>query len=141
MKECPYCNELVGNEVNVCFNCGYDWILRRIPNKERREHEDKIQQKIHQQKELLTAQLSRNPKYEYKVEAIVDDKYGDIGLDKIQNLLTRYSEAGWKLHSVFTNELGKNGRTIGIYSASSGTNATIEQTVFIFERCVKAEDK
>lgn len=44
-----------------------------------------------------------------------------------------YAIRGWHLHSAFTNEVGKN--------AALGINATINQTILIFERCIKPEEK
>ena len=54
-------------------------------------------------------------------------------MDKVQHLINNYAMNGWRLHSAFTNEVGKN--------AALGINATINQTVLIFERCIKTEEK
>ena len=34
MKTCPKCKELVGDNVDSCFNCNYNFILKRVPRKE-----------------------------------------------------------------------------------------------------------
>ncbi len=34
MKTCPNCNELLGNDVNTCFKCKYDFELGRVVTKE-----------------------------------------------------------------------------------------------------------
>lgn len=36
MITCPNCGEMVGNNVDTCFNCSYDFKLRRVPAGERR---------------------------------------------------------------------------------------------------------
>ena len=58
---------------------------------------------------------------------------GKFDQDKVQHLINNYAMNGWRLHSAFTNEVGKN--------AALGINATINQTVLIFERCIKTEEK
>ena len=78
-------------------------------------------------------QYRKNAMYEYKVETVMDSAVlGKFDKDKVQQTLRDYAVNGWKLHSAFTNEVGKN--------AALGINATINQTVLIFERCVKAVD-
>lgn len=34
MKTCPKCKELVGDNVDSCFNCNYNFILKRVPSYE-----------------------------------------------------------------------------------------------------------
>lgn len=34
MKTCPQCKELVGDNVDSCFNCNYNFILKRVPSYE-----------------------------------------------------------------------------------------------------------
>lgn len=60
MKECPKCNEYVGDNAEVCFNCRYSFVLNRvISNEERKaivqEREDRI--KITQQTEAEKQRL------------------------------------------------------------------------------------
>ena len=44
MKECPNCKELVGDNVRVCFNCNYDFLLKKVidqsAERKRREEEE-----------------------------------------------------------------------------------------------------
>lgn len=76
-------------------------------------------------------QYSRNPLYEYKVETIMDSAIlGKFDKEAVEKVLTEYATQGWHLHSSFSNEVGKN--------AAVGINATINQTILIFERCIKA---
>lgn len=78
-------------------------------------------------------QFEKNPIYEYRVETVADSPVlGIFDKNDVQKILREYAISGWKLHSAFTNEIGKN--------AALGINATINQTVLIFERCIKAED-
>lgn len=63
---------------------------------------------------------------------------GEADSDVIQRTLSEYSEQGWRLHSVFTNEIGKSSSTTIISFLGININATIDQTVLIFERCIDA---
>lgn len=58
--------------------------------------------------------------------------------NSVQKALNEWSEKGWKLHTIFTNEIGKcsTSSVIGVFGLS--INATINQTVLVFERCIKA---
>ena len=49
MKQCPNCHELVGDSVKICFNCHYDFSLKRVVDSSRmaevrRNEELRIQQ-------------------------------------------------------------------------------------------------
>lgn len=164
MKACPNCGELIGDDVQECFNCHYNYIHQRVMTSEEIAKErDKKQQEIvektkeverrqkaeeeqlikeqlllKERKEKIEQQIKRNPKYEYKIITIDDTSSGSIDSARIQKILNQYSEEGWKLHSAFTNELGKNSSSTSIGHMGSGTNATIDQTVLIFERCIDA---
>ena len=67
---------------------------------------------------------------EYEVEIIRDDATGAINISQLSSVLRKYSNLGWKLKSVFTNELGKNSVSV----AGIGNNSTLEQTILVFER-------
>lgn len=158
MKTCPNCGELLGDGVDECFNCHYNYTLGRVPNdqdiEKRRLEEQKEQleeQKRHQaelEKERADKEreqeirnqyeqeLLKNSRYEYSVETIVDTDSGAVDTVALSNVLTQYASNGWRLKSVFTDEIGKNSNNSGVGGITSGTNATIEQVIMIFERCV-----
>ena len=50
----------------------------------------------------------------------------------MEAVLRSYAQRGWRLHTALTNEKGKN--------AVVGVNATVNETIFIFEREVIHED-
>lgn len=75
-----------------------------------------------------------NDIYEYKVVTIQDDYDGNISGKRIQDTLNDYASLGWRLKSAITNELGKNEFGVAVTGVGSGTNATIDNTVLIFER-------
>ena len=50
--------------------------------------------------------------------------------------MTEYAMEGWKLHSVITNNIGKNISAASIGVITGGTNATVDEIILIFERMV-----
>lgn len=121
---CPICGAAVLKEQDACLQCGYQY------------QEIKYIRPSSQTAEIYNnrkAQLLKNPMYEYQIETVMDSAViGKFDADLVQQTITRYAIAGWRLHTAFTNEAGKN--------AVLGINATIDQTVLIFERCIKAEE-
>ena len=69
-------------------------------------------------------------KYEYAFETIVDKFGGRVDLEKITSITAEKAKSGWRLITVFTNELGKDVLSI----AGVGVNSTAEETVLVFER-------
>lgn len=72
---------------------------------------------------------SFNEYYEYDVVAIPNAGSGSVNIDGLENILHEYSSNGWRLHSIYSNELGKN--------AILGINSTASEDVLIFERRVE----
>ncbi len=130
MKQCPNCGELIGDNANECFKCHYNYSYGRVvTSREDRNEFEAIKQQ--EQKE-------GKAHYEYKVEVINDCSTGEINAAELQRLLAEYSLRGWRLHSVFTNEVGKNSGGVAVSFLGLSVNATIDQTILIFERCIKA---
>ena len=153
MKTCPKCKELIGDNVNECFKCHYNFSYGRIITQEERKKEREKEQKLYEQKRMseqqkneqiklfqqqMEEQIKNNPLYEYETIVINDNSDGTVNTKQIQDTLLEYSKAGWRLHSIFTNEIGKS--TVGAFIGfvGSNVNATIDQTIIIFERCIKA---
>lgn len=145
MKTCPHCGELIGDNVKECFKCHYNFTYERIISQEERTREREKSQKamdnrieqnkiLEQQKE---EQIKNNSLYEYKTVIVNDNTDGTADETKIQSVLSEYSRKGWRLHSIFTNEIGKcsSGAFVGFINGS--INSTIDQTILIFERCIR----
>ncbi|MDE6529290.1 MAG: DUF4177 domain-containing protein [Lachnospiraceae bacterium] len=138
MKTCPNCGEILGDSVNVCFKCRYDFFKRRVITgdkfSEQRDQQIKEQNRKFEEAKLKEEQkeiqLSKNPLFEYEVVNIHDLPTGESDDENIQKALNIRSQQGWRLHTIYTNEIGKN--------SIVGINATINQTILIFERCIKA---
>lgn len=154
MKECPNCKELVGDDVDVCFNCGYSYIYKRVLSQsERKISQQNEQQKINNEiaayerkikeeqgmRERAKIQIDKNPLYEYKFIVSLDKNDGRIDSNNIENILRTHSSNGWRLHTIFTNEIGKESTMGGFGGFSSSTNATRNEIVMVFERCIRKE--
>ncbi|MDE7353241.1 MAG: DUF4177 domain-containing protein [Acetatifactor sp.] len=146
MKTCPNCGELLGDSVDVCIKCRYDYRYRRVITSEelakQRNRQIEEQQKALEESRLKEEQkklqLAKNPRFEYKIVIVNDLPNGQIDGDGVQKALDEWAENGWKLHSAISNEIGKDSSSVSIAGFGSGINATIEQTILIFERCIKA---
>ena len=73
--------------------------------------------------------------YEYKTVVINDNSDGGVWADTISSTLNNLALDGWRLVSSYTNELGHNSKPGSVLSA--GTNATIDEHIFILERFIK----
>ncbi|NSF72859.1 DUF4177 domain-containing protein [Blautia wexlerae] len=137
MKTCPKCKELVGDNVESCFNCNYNFILKRVPSYEEtielKENVAATKKKREEEREEL---IKSAPHYEYTVARVLDNRNGSTNQEKLQSVLTEYAMEGWKLHSVITNEIGKNISAVSIGGITGGTNATVDEIILIFERMV-----
>lgn len=137
MKTCPKCKELVGDNVESCFNCNYNFILKRVPSYEEtielKENVAATKKKREEEREEL---IRSAPHYEYTVARVLDNRNGSTNQEKLQSVLTEYAMEGWKLHSVITNEIGKNISAVSIGGITGSTNATVDEIILIFERMV-----
>lgn len=146
MKTCPNCEEILGDSVNVCFKCRYDFRYKRVITSEeltkQRERQIEQQNKLIEdaklKEEQKKIQLEKNPLYEYDVVIINDLSNGQIDEEKMRRSLNKQADNGWRLHSVFTNEIGKSSVAMSIVGFGNEINSTIDQTILIFERCIKS---
>lgn len=146
MKQCPNCEELVGDDVKECFNCHYNFIYKRVmnPNEvmDMRNANERLQQereeKQREKERQKEAQLKKNALYEYKTVIINDLSTGEIDGPAVERALLEYAEKGWRLHTIFTNEVDKT--VTPMMFIQINLNATIDQTVMVFERCIKPDE-
>ena len=137
MKTCPKCKELVGDNVDSCFNCNYNFILKRVPSYEETiEFQENIAAVKKKQEEERIELIKSAPRYEYTTARIIDNADGSTNQMQLQSVLMEYANAGWKLHSVITNEIGKNVSSVSIGGFTGCTNATMDEVILIFERMI-----
>jgi len=86
-------------------------------------------------KEIKHQQYAKsfNEFYEYDVVTILNENHGRVDKEKMKQVLYEYARNGWKLHTMYSNELGKNAIAI----LGLGVNATACEDVLIFERRIE----
>lgn len=133
MKTCPKCGELSGDNADKCFNCFYEFDSYAETKRQRELAQMKIE-KATRQKEVI---YSMNDIYEYDVVSLRDTKYGSSDIASLQEILSEHGKDGWRLVNTVTNEVGHNSSSTSFGGMTVGTNATIDQMILIFERCVQ----
>lgn len=71
--------------------------------------------------------------YEYAIETITNSVSGKTQTEEIIKTIEKYTNEGWRVHTIYSNELGKN----AIAFMGVGVNATQSEDVIIFERHVQ----
>lgn len=159
MPNCPHCHGIYFGNPDACPDCNYNFKLGRVvsqeelrrrreedqrnreanikANEERREKEVQMLMKMEREKKDV---IMKNPRYEYKTEFLRDSYGGMLNKESLDGTLAAYAGDGWRLHSVFVNEAGKNSSSTTIGGMTTGTNATMDVTILIFERCIKPAD-
>ena len=76
----------------------------------------------------------RGRKVEYAVETVRDRDNGGADESALNDVLSMYGEKGWQLKFCFTDEVGVESHSATVAGYTTGTNATINEIVLIFER-------
>ncbi len=119
IKQCFY------KRIDTRFNAVTGYEMKEYLRKEMEEQEKEIQH--------VEYAKSFNEFYEYDVVTIINENHGTIDKQEMMRILSEHTKNGWKLHTIYSNELGKN--ALGILGL--GVNATACEDVLIFERRVK----
>ena len=102
MKTCPKCKELVGDNVDSCFNCNYNFILKRVPSYEETiEFQENIAAVKKKQEEERIELIKSAPRYEYTTARIIDNTDGSTNQMQLQSVLMEYANAGRKLQIIY----------------------------------------
>ena len=78
----------------------------------------------------------KNMKVEYAVETVRDRDSGGADETQLASVLSMYGERGWQLKFCFTDEVGVENHSATVGGITTGTNATINEIVLIFERII-----
>ena len=152
MPECPHCREFYFGNPDQCPKCYYDFKAKivRKPQAVVEQEEWKVKQELERKQQAIeqakrvnderTLAAIHSARYEYATEYLGDSRNGLLRKSELDAVLSRYAIDGWRLHSVFTNEAGKNASAVGIGGVTVGTNSTMDVTILIFERCIKLAD-
>lgn len=114
-------------------------LARKEEEKKRLEAEKAREEKEKARNEMIDHLKSRglDGYYEYTTISLVDKDGGYIDAGTITANLNELGLHGWRLVTGFSNEIGHNSSSAGLFGISAGTNATIDQNVLILERFVR----
>lgn len=121
MKTCPNCGELNGDAADNCFKCQYPFNTTSSGDNSN----------------SMEDIMALNDKFEYDVVSITDDEVGKLDINKLKSEITSHAVNGWRLAKIMSDEMGQNAVKI----AGFGLNATINQTILIFERRIAKATK
>ena len=102
--------------------------IKEQKEKERIAEENRIKAEKEEKERIF----SLNDLYEYDIVTIQDLHSGEADTSEMLLTINKYASQGWRLHTIFTNEIGKNSHT-QIFGISQ-INSTIDQTILVFER-------
>ena len=166
MKTCPNCKELVGDNVEKCFNCGWSFVdpsenERAIEREKKRKEEEEARKKRQEEQRIREEELKKQEEERRKREemaAAIRRQQRDEKLARKNNIYeytvirVRDNYDGTCDEHQINFEIGlkaKRGwRLHSIYSNEIGrtsspsltggsTNATICETVIVMERLVE----
>lgn len=80
--------------------------------------------------EKINYAKSFNEFFEYDVVTVINKDHGTIDQQEMMRILSDHAKKGWKLHTIYSNELGKNALSV----LGLGVNSTASEDVLIFER-------
>lgn len=141
------CNAKYKNEAEYRGAIEAKKAAARAKEVEARVKEEEAKARVEIEKRLMQEELEKAKKakefgeFEYKVITIPNADGGAVDAGKLQKILDAMSEAGWRLITVYSNELGKTSRTSSMSgfgtSTTTGTNSTVCQDVMFFERRIR----
>ncbi len=100
------------------------------------DHIQKVADAKEKELQRVNYAKSFNEFYEYDVVTIINENHGTVDKEKMMKILSDHAKNGWKLHTMYSNELGKNALSL----MGFGVNATACEDVMIFERRVQELD-
>ena len=104
--------------------------------KKRLAEEKKRQQLLQQERDQQSVQEAGGH-WEYKVVTLVDEATGILDPAQLESTLNDLGNRGWHLKCAYANEIGRTMQSSGVAGTTTGTNATLDQNILIFERFVK----
>lgn len=100
---------------------------------EQRQKEQEAQQRKQEEDQKQAYANSLGEFYEYNVITAVNTVDGRTDAEKMKRIIEEQARKGWRLHTVYSNELGKN----AISLLGIGINSTASEDVMIFERRIR----
>ena len=127
LKKCPICKKNVNYDTQICSDCGYAFTtMSTIEDNE-----------IAKMYNARIEQYKKNPFYEYDYIVVPNKSDGSTDQENIREIITSHAMQGWRLVTMYSNEIGKNTIGVSVAGVGGGTNATMCEDVLVFERCIK----
>lgn len=144
MFYCSKCRQMYSfnkgkdSDVLYCQDCNSELIETEIPREawvnksavEKESIKDEFDREVQEEIEKQEFISSHDDLYEYDIVTILNKDHGQIDKKKIKEVIMSHARKGWKLHTVYSNELGKNALAV----LGLGLNTTACEDVLIFER-------
>ena len=130
LKKCPICKKNVNYNTKICSDCGFSFSELEATN----------YNEIAQIYNARLEQYKKNPFYEYDYIVIPNKCDGHTDKERIQEVITNHAMQGWRLVTMYSNELGKNSLGVAVAGVGGGTNTTMCEDIIVFERCIKSMD-
>lgn len=127
LKKCPICKKNVNYDTEICSDCGF--CFNTISAIERNEIAKIYNERLEQYK--------KNSFYEYDYIVVPNKADGSANKETIKDIIESHAMQGWRLVTMYSNEIGKNAITVG----GVGGNVTICEDVLVFERCIKSGER
>lgn len=116
-------------------------VVNKLKDFNEEELKDLLQLCLLKEYQKLRKFITKNSfeqKYEYLVETIQDSHAGSTNIREMSRIINLYAGKGWRVKSIFSNEIGKNSFSTAVGVVSSGVNSTIDEIIIVFEREVSA---
>lgn len=127
LKKCPICKKNVNYDTEICSDCGFAFnVVDAIEYGE-----------IAKIYNARLEQIKKNPFYEYDYIVVPNKSDGSTDKERIQEVIASHATQGWRLVTMYSNELGKNSMGVAVAGVGGGTNTTMCEDVMVFERCIK----
>lgn len=125
--QCPVCGKKHPSNSKMC-ECGCNLISN--PKLNIKEVAEIYNNRLEQYK--------KNPLYEYDYIVIPNKSDGSTDAEKIRSIIISHSMQGWRLVTMYSNELGKKALDVAVGNIGSQTNTTMCEDIMVFERCIKS---
>lgn len=126
LKKCPVCRKNVNYDTEICSDCGFAFNVAAVM-------EPNVIAKIYNER---LEQYKRNPFYEYDFFTVPNLSDGSTNKEAIKSIIESHAMQGWRLVTMYSNEIGKNAIAIG----GVGGNVTMCEDILVFERCIKEKE-
>ena len=134
---CNSCNKATGEIDIEAQQRAEEERLRAEEEKKRDERAEELKRRAEEERKAADAISNAGGYWEYKAISLVDGDSGYILPDQLERNINELGRQGWRLRCAYSNEIGRTSQSSGAYGMTSGTNATIDQNILIFERFVK----